>query len=340
MRTRTLSKTISLCLLSLVISCGGGGESAGSSGTSAVTTKIVSGVASNGAAMVGTVYLQDAKGEERNTVIGNEGSFAITVNDLTAPFLLKAVSTDHATACYSFAAADGTAHINPFTHMAVVGAAGTADLETFYKKTYMNQHATIMSGFNDQVASLKNKLGQLFTNFNVVNTNFLSGNIQIGKGLDAVFDSITLDVNPTANTTLIMYASDPSKPFITMTRSGNQMTSISNVENMPGDNTNTKPAAHAGTTQSVVAGTVVTLDGSGSSDANGDLLTYFWAFTSRPSGSGATLSGTTDVKPTFTADIAGTYILSLVVNDGKASSAPATVNITSTTNTGSITVKW
>jgi hypothetical protein len=86
--------------------------------------------------------------------------------------------------------------------------------------------------------------------------------------------------------------------------------------------------ANAGPAQSVVVGAVVTLDGSASSDANGDPLTYLWAFTSRPGGSGASLSSATVAKPTFTADVAGTYVLALVVNDGTADSAAATVTVT------------
>jgi hypothetical protein len=91
---------------------------------------------------------------------------------------------------------------------------------------------------------------------------------------------------------------------------------------------NVAPVANAGPDQSVAPGAVVTLNGSASSDANGNPLTYSWAFTSRPAGSSAALSNATVANPTFTADVAGAYVLSLVVNDGQVNSAPDTVTIT------------
>lgn len=91
---------------------------------------------------------------------------------------------------------------------------------------------------------------------------------------------------------------------------------------------NTAPVANAGPNQTVAVGTTVTLNGSGSSDIDGNPLTYQWSFVSVPTGSGATLSNPTNVKPTFLADKPGQYVVQFIVNDGIVNSTPATVTIT------------
>ena len=94
---------------------------------------------------------------------------------------------------------------------------------------------------------------------------------------------------------------------------------------------NSRPVANAGPDQTVLVGDTVTLDGSGSQDADGDPLTFFWSFTSRPAGSTVTLSDPGAVKPTFVIDLPGTYVSQLIVNDGKIDSLPDTVVITTRT---------
>ena len=98
---------------------------------------------------------------------------------------------------------------------------------------------------------------------------------------------------------------------------------------------NIPPVANAGPDQTATVGTTVNLDGSGSSDANGDTLTYAWSFVSRPTGSTATLSGAATFNPSFILDKAGTYVVQLIVNDGQASSTADRV-IISTLNSAPV----
>jgi len=94
---------------------------------------------------------------------------------------------------------------------------------------------------------------------------------------------------------------------------------------------NSTPIANANIDQNVNTPTVVTLNGSTSSDADSDTLTFLWSVISVPTDSTATLSNSTIVNPTFTADLDGEYVFSLVVNDGTINSVADTVTITSST---------
>src|SRR3990172_7106905 len=89
----------------------------------------------------------------------------------------------------------------------------------------------------------------------------------------------------------------------------------------------TPPVRDAGPDQTVPVGGTVQLDGSGSHDADGDSLTFLWDIVALPPGSAAFLSDATAVAPTFVADVAGTYVLELIVNDGTTDGAPDTVEV-------------
>jgi PKD repeat protein len=89
--------------------------------------------------------------------------------------------------------------------------------------------------------------------------------------------------------------------------------------------TNKPPAAVAGPDQKAKVGDTVTLDGTGSSDPDGDALTYQWVQASGPSN--AILSDSTAAQPTFVPDKSGVYRLTLYVNDGKVTGLPDSVDI-------------
>ena len=91
---------------------------------------------------------------------------------------------------------------------------------------------------------------------------------------------------------------------------------------------NLPPVASCGDDQLRIITEMAELDGSGSSDSDGDAITYKWTIVSRPDGSTATLSSRTVVNPTFVPDMAGTYVIELVVKDGTEESNPCSVTIT------------
>lgn len=85
------------------------------------------------------------------------------------------------------------------------------------------------------------------------------------------------------------------------------------------------PVACAGSDQTVTPPATVTLDGTCSTDPDGDSLTFRWTQTS---GETVSLSDATASRPTFTPTKAGTYTFQLTVHDGTIGSNPDSVNIT------------
>ena len=154
----------------------------------------------------------------------------------------------------------------------------------------------------------------------------------------------TLDSKPANSAAAIVDASSP-RPSLTPDQAGTYTASLVVIDSLNEKsvadqvvvtvnpvNKNNAPVAVAGPDQNVLVGATVELDGSGSVDADGDLLTYSWSITSKPAGSTAQLSYTDgvadDPAPTFVADVAGVYVIGLVVGDGKTSTTPASVTVT------------
>jgi hypothetical protein len=81
---------------------------------------------------------------------------------------------------------------------------------------------------------------------------------------------------------------------------------------------------------SVVVGTTVSLDGSDSSDAEGDSFEYVWTIESRPAGSTAVLQSIAgnSTQRELVPDLAGTYVVRLTLEDVAHQTDSATVTIT------------
>jgi PKD domain len=90
---------------------------------------------------------------------------------------------------------------------------------------------------------------------------------------------------------------------------------------------NVAPVADAGTSASAIVGQTVTLDGRGSTDANGDPLVYKWTVVAAPKKSTAAVNNLGAQMASLTIDQPGTFVLQLIVNDGLVDSLPATVQI-------------
>jgi len=83
------------------------------------------------------------------------------------------------------------------------------------------------------------------------------------------------------------------------------------------------PVADCGGDLEVDVGTLASLDGSGSSDPDGDSISYAWSLTNTPEGSKAALYTADEAETSLVPDVAGAYDVHLVVSDGMLESEPA-----------------
>lgn len=94
------------------------------------------------------------------------------------------------------------------------------------------------------------------------------------------------------------------------------------------------PVVNAGSTQSVLVGSTIDLDGSGAAvgagtQANAALLTYLWTVVSRPEGGSAsnTITNASTAKARFMPDVVGTYVFRLNVTDSQGNTASDVVSV-------------
>lgn len=113
--------------------------------------------------------------------------------------------------------------------------------------------------------------------------------------------------------------------LVTLTVNDGKLNSLPDTVKLTIKNVNKMPIANAGADFVINEGVSGKLDGSASSDADGNPITYLW-------NSGyLVLDNATSVKPSFKAPEVGkdtTVLATLVVNDGKLNSKPDTVKIT------------
>ncbi|RMF02634.1 MAG: hypothetical protein D6768_07805, partial [Chloroflexi bacterium] len=168
----------------------------------------------------------------------------------------------------------------------------------------------------------------------VTNASVLSSGVAItNTGASPAYEWRTADLLPGQGGTITVTAvlSNPLAVSVftntaTITATG-EVTPANNSASAGVTVSNQPPVANAGTDQGVTQGVTVTLDGSGSSDANGDSLTYGWVQTG--GSPGMTLSSSAAVSPTFTANSAGVFTFTLTVTDNFGlSSSGDTVQVT------------
>jgi hypothetical protein len=149
--------------LALAAACGSSDPAQGS---------VVTGVVSSDASSAGTVSLKDSStpAQERTIAVDDSGAYALEVDGLTPPYLLKAESTgSEPIRLYSVSREGGRANINPITSAAVAGAddaAATEDVD-LYERGDPERIRRTVAGFEAVITALQTVLEPLFELYGV-----------------------------------------------------------------------------------------------------------------------------------------------------------------------------
>ena len=176
------------------------------------------------------------------------------------------------------------------------------------------------------------------TDQNVVTTSVVT--LDASESSDSDGDTLSYSWSLTtlpANSSALLSDSSSASPTFTTDLDGSYVAqlivndgtedSVADTVTIVAATANSVPVANAGVDQNVLAGDSVYLDGSGSSDSDGDALSYTWSFVSKPSGSTSSLDYNQAEASNFIPDLDGSYVLSLVVNDGLENSISDNVTI-------------
>lgn len=180
----------------LMAACGGGGGGSGGS-SSPTSASTISGTAATGAAMAGAqVEVKDVSGTIRSTTTSVDGGYSVSVNGMTAPFLIKASGMD-GTIVYSAALTSdvgGTINVTPLTSI-VVADATDKDLSTLYSAYGSTDAAALTSNLSAAITALLGAISPVATELGttISEAGLLRGTLAINQsGLDTVMDALTI----------------------------------------------------------------------------------------------------------------------------------------------------
>lgn len=312
-----------------LISCGGGEISSAASNSQVTKTLTVTGTAATGLAIPSGTIAGRCKAGTGVAITEADGTFILRIPDGQMPCILQITNPADGVKLHTVVAGggdSGIANITPITELATGRLLGIEPSNFF--ATFDPEIATHKIT-STSIQTAQSEISDILTDIVDVTalSNFFYSSLKAatqsnptnGDLHDKVLDALKRKLTNTQITTL------------TSLLASNQSTSVirQSIAKMTTGNFSESavPIANAGATQNVTTGTIVTLDASNSSAASGRSLVYIWTLISKPTSSRTILGDPRNVRSTFLVDVAGTYVASLVVSDGTATSSVATVTI-------------
>lgn len=190
---------LALLATALLAGCGGGGGG--------VAGGALGGTAATGAPVDGILYVTDSNGVEVNVPIEADGSYTVSVEGMTPPFLLRVIPNAGGDVLYSFASEkDITVNITPLTTLALYLAYG-GDLDALYAAWSANTTVLDDGLVESQQEVINANLSTLFNSFAVDATFYDFTNVAFSTdstGIDGVLDSLDVSIDYIGDTFTVL----------------------------------------------------------------------------------------------------------------------------------------
>ena len=176
-------------------------------GNATPSSLVVSGTAVAGLPIQGSIYAKDISGVVQGPyAIHPDGSFSLTATGLTGPLFLKAegVANGGRITLYSVALEDGMSNINPMTDLILAMATGANHGQDTWDDPAKYKDLVTTASLSLAITNLKNLIQPFLTAHDAENADPFKDPIQFGKGLDAVFDRLSFEINKADGTLTVI----------------------------------------------------------------------------------------------------------------------------------------
>lgn len=189
-RKLLLAFIVVLSISALITACGGGGSSSSSSSAPAL-----SGTVASGSPVSGIVYVKGSLGNFTSVAIKSDGTYRVTVGDLTPPYLIHAEGTvdGKSIELFSTATSTGTINVTPITDFIVRSLLGAVPDDD----TWTTDYNSVTDEALDAVeATIQAQLQPILDALGLVDIDLLEDSFEADHtGMDQLLDILDITYN-------------------------------------------------------------------------------------------------------------------------------------------------